>query len=265
VRVNCATLPASLAESELFGHTVGSFTGATRQVAGFVAGANGGTLFLNEIDSLPIEVQAQLLSFLDDRSFNPLGSNTPKRVDVRVVAASNANLNELVCQGRFRRDLYFRLKQFTVHLPPLRERTGDIGMLAEHFLKGACDELGVSKELTSSALDRLDAYDWPGNVRELRNVVRRACRFSATDVIQDSDLEIDGPVELPERQTYKAVVAAAARAYVKQTLASTSGNATEAARRADLPRTELYRLLKRHGINIDEFRRVTFESRNSQL
>jgi PAS domain S-box-containing protein len=175
VKVNCAALPATLIESELFGHERGSFTGATAKRAGRFQLADGGTIFLDEVGELPLELQAKLLRVLQEGEFEPVGSSKTSKVDVRVIAATNRDLEKLVTEGQFREDLYYRLSVFPVTVPPLRERREDIELLANAFLGRSLQKLGLAMEpLTKDAIARLNAYDWPGNVRELQNVIERS-------------------------------------------------------------------------------------------
>lgn len=175
VKVNCAALPATLIESELFGHERGSFTGATAKRVGRFQLADGGTIFLDEVGELPLELQAKLLRVLQEGEFEPVGSSKTSRVDVRVIAATNRDLEKLVAAGQFREDLYYRLSVFPVTVPPLRERLEDIELLANAFLGRSLQKLGRAMEpLSKDAVARLNAYDWPGNVRELQNVIERA-------------------------------------------------------------------------------------------
>lgn len=175
IRVNCAALPASLIESELFGHEKGSFTGATTKRNGRFYLANGGTIFLDEVGELPLELQAKLLRVLQEREFEPVGSSQTIKVDVRVIAATNRDLEKSVAAGQFREDLYYRLNVFPLTVPPLRDRREDIGPLANAFLNRAAEKLGRTIEpFSTDAIARLNAYDWPGNVRELQNVIERS-------------------------------------------------------------------------------------------
>ncbi|MCK6494456.1 MAG: sigma 54-interacting transcriptional regulator, partial [Nitrospira sp.] len=175
VRLNCAALPAGLIESELFGHERGAFTGADRQRVGRFELADGGTLFLDEIGEMPLEAQAKLLRVLQDGLVDRVGGTKPVPVDVRVIAATNADLRAAIAQGRFRSDLYYRLNVFPIHLPPLRERPEDIPSLARHFLRHHAQRLKrVCHDVEAASMERLVQYAWPGNVRELENLVERA-------------------------------------------------------------------------------------------
>jgi transcriptional regulator with GAF, ATPase, and Fis domain len=189
VRVNCAALTPSLVESELFGHEKGAFTGAVQRRLGRFELADGGTLLLDEVGELPLELQPKLLRVLQEQEFERLGGTRPVRVDVRIVSSTNRNLAKAVEEGRFRQDLFFRLAVFTIHVPPLRERPGDCAALAEAFLRQHARRLG--KPLTSiapRAMDRLLAYSWPGNVRELANVIERAAIVSTGAILGEDDL-----------------------------------------------------------------------------
>ncbi|TMA35415.1 MAG: Fis family transcriptional regulator, partial [Deltaproteobacteria bacterium] len=175
VRVNCSAISAGLVESELFGHVRGAFTGATTARMGRFEVADGGTIFLDEIGDLPLEMQVKLLRVLQEREIEPVGSSRTRRVDVRVIAATNRNLEQEVAAGRFRADLYFRLNVVPIVMPPLREREGDIALLAEFFADRFAREFGKRIErIAPESLERLFAYSWPGNVRELSNVIERA-------------------------------------------------------------------------------------------
>jgi transcriptional regulator with GAF, ATPase, and Fis domain len=188
VSVNCAAIPAALVASELFGHEKGAFTGALQRRIGRFELAEGGTIFLDEIGEVPPETQIALLRVLQEREFERVGGNRPIRADIRVIAASNRDLETAVAQGSFRADLYYRLNVFPVHLPPLRERREDIPLLAEHFVRLYARKIGKSiREVRKSSLDLLRFHEWPGNVRELQNVIERAI------IVSDSEaLAIDG-------------------------------------------------------------------------
>ena len=191
---NCAAVPANLLESELFGHKRGSFTGAVVDRAGHFVAADGGTVFLDEIGDMPLEMQSKLLRVLQDGEVRPVGANKTLRVDVRVVAASNKDLPELCRTGGFREDLYFRLAVVTLHLPPLRDRQGDVAHLVSFFLDRFGAEMGRSATLTPAALEALVAYRWPGNVRELENQIQRALALTSGPIdVADLSPAISNP------------------------------------------------------------------------
>src|SRR5207245_4241873 len=192
VAVSCAAIPGTLLESEMFGHERGAFTDAKERRLGKLELAHGGTLYLDEIGDMPVELQTKLLRALQERTIERLGGQDPIRVDVRVLAATNRDLEALMKDGRFREDLYYRLNVVTMSLPPLRERRRDIPLLVEHFLAKYAAELG-ERGVAPEALDRLVGYDWPGNVRELENVVQRAMVMATAGVILPEHLPI-GPV-----------------------------------------------------------------------
>jgi len=175
IKVNCAAIPAALIESELFGHEAGAFTGATRKRDGRFAMAHGGTIFLDEVGELPFDLQSKLLRVLQEGEFEPVGGSQTRKVDVRVLAATNRDLQRFTGEGKSREDLYYRLNVFPVELPPLRERRGDIGVLASAFAEKFAKSMGGPIEpLSADCIRRLEAYRWPGNVRELQNIIERA-------------------------------------------------------------------------------------------
>jgi transcriptional regulator with GAF, ATPase, and Fis domain len=189
VRVNCAALTPSLVESELFGHEKGAFTGAVQRRLGRFELADGGTLLLDEVGELPLELQPKLLRVLQEQEFERLGGTRPVRVDVRIVSSTNRNLAKAVEEGRFRQDLFFRLAVFTIHVPPLRERPADCAALADAFVRQHARHLGKPlKGIAPRAMDRLLAYTWPGNVRELANVIERAAIVSTGTILGEEDL-----------------------------------------------------------------------------
>ena len=194
IPVNCSTIPAELAESTLFGHTAGAFTGAKTSRRGYFELASGGTLFLDEIGDLPLPLQPKLLRVLEDGCITPIGAQAEKQVDVRIIAATNTNLEAKKAAGTFREDLYFRLARFPVAVPPLRERQEDIPLLAEHFMKMFAGEMGIEHpEISSKALAELKAYSFPGNVRELKNIIEYALIKSDSSVIQPEHLHLIQP------------------------------------------------------------------------
>jgi len=185
VKVNCASIPKELFESEFFGHIKGAFTGAYRDRVGRFQLADGGTLFLDEVGEIPIELQGKLLRVLQESEFERVGDDITKSVDVRVVAATNRNLEQLVVDGEFREDLFYRLSVFPIDVPPLRKRGDDVLQLAQHFLQQTCKEFGrKSLQLTKGQAKAIQAYDWPGNVRELKNVIERAVILSKGSILR---------------------------------------------------------------------------------
>lgn len=264
VPVNCGALPADLVENELFGHAAGAYTGATRSSEGLVQEADGGTLFLDEIDSLPLAAQVKLLRFLQEKEYRPVGSQKVRRSDVRVLAASNSDLRRSVEAGRFRADLYYRLNVLWIHLPPLRERTDDLPLLARHFIQRFSTELGErERALSPCALARLAAHDWSGNVRELENVIHRAVVHARGSQIEAGDLEIDtGPPtestppvrsDSPVSESFQVlksrVIAEFERNYLTQLLRTKHGNIAQAAKAAGKNRRAFWELLRKHGLN----------------
>jgi len=199
VRVNCASIPRELFESEFFGHVRGAFTGALRDRAGRFETAEGGTIFLDEVGEIPLDIQNKLLRILQEKRYERVGDDRTRRADVRIVAATNRDLKKAVAAGRFREDLFYRLNVFPTQVPPLRERMDDIPLLAKHFVELSTKELKCAKpRLTKAAVAKLQSYDWPGNVRELRNVIERAV-ILARGAALDFDLPITGQSAAPAR------------------------------------------------------------------
>ena len=199
VRLNCASIPRDLFESELFGHVRGSFTGAVKDRAGRFEAAEGGTILLDEVGEIPLDIQSKLLRVLQEKRYERVGDDRTRRADVRIVAATNRDLKKEVAGGRFREDLYYRLNVFPIQVPPLRERKDDIPLLASRFVELSTRELKCAKpRLTQAAVTRLQNYDWPGNVRELRNVIERATILARGGVLE-FDLPITGPATAPAR------------------------------------------------------------------
>ena len=212
IKVNCAAIPATLIESELFGHEAGAFTGATKKRDGRFAMAHGGTIFLDEVGELPLDLQSKLLRVLQEGEFEPVGSSQTRKVDVRVLAATNRDLQRAIGEGKFREDLYYRLNVFPIELPPLRERRGDIGALAGAFVEKFAKSLGRTIEpLSADCIRRLEAYRWPGNVRELQNIIERA-------VITARDGKLNLDRALPESIGVIAAAAAGGEAAAKRVL-----------------------------------------------
>jgi two-component system response regulator AtoC len=251
VAVNCAAIPEQLLESELFGHSRGAFTGADRARRGLFLEADGGTLFLDEIGELPPPLQAKLLRALQEEEVRPVGESKPRRVDVRVLAATARDLEREVQAGRFREDLFYRLDVLRVRVPPLRDRRQDIPLLVDHFLANFAISLGKpARELTEDALEKLVRYAWPGNVRELENVIERAVILSRGDRIGARDLPANvtapaheapagGAPEFSLREARRACETEA----IGRALAATNGNRTHAARLLGIShRALLYKL-----------------------
>jgi len=256
--VNCAALSPALIESELFGHEKGAFTGADTQRQGAFKAANLGTIFLDEVGELPLELQAKLLRVLENGEVKRVGSTRPFRVNVRVVAATNRNLLAESLQGRFRKDLYYRLSVLPMTLPPLRERRGDIRLLAEHFVR-LFEPQGAEVRFTPAALKKLKEHSWPGNVRELRNVVQRALLVRKgpqldTDVLtfeKVPELAPESPARaphrLPEGMTLQQWLEQRERECIEDVLRSCEFHRGNAARRLGLSRTSLFERMKAWG------------------
>ncbi|MGH7816160.1 MAG: sigma-54-dependent transcriptional regulator, partial [Candidatus Binatia bacterium] len=248
VALNCAALPETLLESELFGHEKGAFTGAVKSTKGLITQAHGGTLFLDEIGDMPLATQSKFLRVLQERQFYPVGSEVAVAVDVRVIVATNKDLEDRVRKGLFRDDLYYRIHVIPIHLPPLRERKEDIVPLVEHFLKKCRRQMKKDvKGLTAEALRKLMLYDWPGNVRELENTIECAVAMTRKDMVGDdyilpektalADPLLYGAHEKPltaneSLRSLKDARDAFERDYLTQVLALTEGNVSQAAKRA---------------------------------
>lgn len=274
VAINCAALPETLLESELFGHEKGAFTGAVRSAKGLFAQAHDGTLFLDEIGDMPLSTQSKLLRALEERQFYPVGSERPVEVNVRVIVATNKDLAEEVQKGSFREDLFYRIHVIPIHLPSLRERKEEIVPLVDHFLKKLARQMKKKVTgLTPAALQRLMLHDWPGNVRELENTVEYAVAMTQQDTITEdyilhtkaapSTVGHSGaknpagqsPVLLQEPlRPLKEARDAFERDYVIQLLSLTEGNVSQAAKRAGKYRADFYDLLKKHKLKVDDFK-----------
>jgi two-component system response regulator AtoC len=256
VAVNCAAIPENLLESELFGHARGAFTGADRARRGLFVEADGGTLFLDEIGELTPPLQAKLLRVLQEEEVRPLGESKPRRVNVRVLAATARDLEQEVQAGRFREDLFYRLNVLRVRVPPLRERRQDIPLLLDHFLASFATSLGKPvRELTDDALEKLVAYAWPGNVRELENVIERAMILVRGDSIGVRDLpaNVTAPAQAPETGGAPEFLLRSARRdaeteAIRRALAATGGNRTHAARLLGISHRALLYKLKEYEI-----------------
>jgi DNA-binding NtrC family response regulator len=253
---DCGAVPRELIESALFGHVKGSFTGAVADRKGAFAEANGGTIFLDEIGELPIDMQPALLRALDKRSVRKVGANVYEKVDVRVVAATNRDLREEVAKKAFREDLYYRLAVIRVHLPPLRERGHDINLLVEHFIKTF--SAGRKLQITAEDMQRLKAYSWPGNVRELRNVIERACVLSKGESLNLDDVlggegaaqpSLGIRTDLPFKEAKGQLVELFEREYIVDLMKRHKMNLSAAAREAQIDRKHLRELIRKYGLD----------------
>jgi DNA-binding NtrC family response regulator len=260
IPVNCGALPDALLESELFGHERGAFTDARERRTGLIAEADRGTLFLDEVEAMSSRAQVVLLRFLQDQMYTPLGGRASARADVRIVVASNSNLEEEVARGRFRRDLWFRMRVLHLALPPLRERAGDVRLLAQLFIDRCCTRYRRGPHrLARQSLAALEAHEWPGNVRELESLILR--EFLLHDTSSD-ELSVEmappdrGVVEpVAEFKRAKALaVAEFERGYLSQLLACTRGNISLAARMSRKDRSALNKLVKKYGLSARQYR-----------
>ena len=243
--VNCANLRDALVENELFGHEKGAYTGAGEKQRGLLELADQGSLFVDEVGEMAPATQAKLLRVLENGTFRRVGGRRELRVDVRVIAATNRNLDEEVMAGRFRRDLFYRLNVVRFHLPPLRERREDISLLADYFLKIKGRSLGVSKTLHEEARKRLLAYDWPGNVRELANLIERALILSSGAAIRTRDIPLTG---LPAGRSDLSSLQEMEKQHIRRVLLHTGGNKTRAAKILDISVRNLYRKIARYRL-----------------
>jgi len=268
VIADCGAMPSALLESELFGHEKGAFTGAIAQKIGRFELANGGTLFLDEIGEIPVEMQVKLLRVLQESEFERVGGIKTIKVDVRLIAATNRDLQREVAGGNFREDLYYRLNVVPIHIPPLRERREDIAMLVDHFVKKFNDRLKKNIEgVDAEGLDRLVGHNWPGNIRELENVLERTILFCEGPRIRASDLPPDvgmtpgsGPIvvgvaeerSIPTDGSLKDIVRAETerveRELIVRALEETGGNVTQAARKLKISRKSLQNKMKEFGL-----------------
>jgi DNA-binding NtrC family response regulator len=264
VVVNCAAIPEALLEDELFGHVRGAFTDATRDREGLLAAAHTGTLFLDEIGELPLVLQGKLLRVLQSQEFRRIGDDQDRRVDVRIVTATNRDLDQLVTRGSFRQDLYYRINVFPMHLPPLRERPEDIVLLVHHFIGKYRDRLGKSIDaIAPDALRRFASYDFPGNIRELENKVHQAMVVASGPMITEADVALPAgrvagvrpDITRPFRELKQAVIDGFEKAYLTELLRAHHGNLAQAARAASMDRKNLWALVVRHGLDREQFKK----------
>ncbi|OPY75229.1 MAG: Transcriptional regulatory protein ZraR [Syntrophorhabdus sp. PtaU1.Bin153] len=262
IPVSCGAIPSELVENELFGHARGAFTGAHAPQPGLIREANGGTLFLDDIDCLPLQAQVKFLRFLQEREYKQLGSTKTNRADLRVVAATNINLENGVKDGKFRQDLFYRLNVIPINLPALRDRKEDIPLLAHHFLAKYSRDFGKEcRGFSPEAVAVLSAHEWSGNVRELENVIERAVVFSEGTVIRPDDIMLRVPraVDLPAssesfRMAKARVVEQFEREYIEGLLKTHRGNITRAAQAAEKNRRAFWELIRKHRIDMDAIR-----------
>ncbi len=253
IAVNCGALPENILESELFGYKKGAFTGAMENRKGLLEAADGGTLFLDEVGNLPINVQKTLLRFLQEQEFRRLGETSPTKVNVRVISATNSDLQADVASGSFREDLYYRLNVINLHLPPLRERRDDIPLLASHFIKQQNSKFGTEfKGMTPEAMEALRNDAWPGNIRQLRNVIEATMAISNGPYIGLPELaqfiETDEIMHIGDQADYSSALERFETDYLVNLLRKHGGNVEDAASEAGMNMATIYRKLKKYGI-----------------
>lgn len=249
VAINCAAIPENLLESELFGYEKGAFTGAAKQTIGKIEVANGGTLFLDEIGDLPMELQAKLLRFLQERVIERVGGRREIPIDVRIICATHQNLPSQIKDGRFREDLYYRISEVTISIPPVKERDGDALVLARAFLnKFSEDQNRTIRGFDKDAISAIEAYEWPGNVREIESRVKRAIIMADSAYVTAEDMELDPSHDQSLPLNLKQVRESAERSAVTRALNYTSENISEAAKMLGITRPTLYSLLEKYGM-----------------
>jgi len=256
IPVDCGSLVPTLIESELFGHVKGAFTGANQPKDGLLAIAEGGTVFFDEIGELPLDLQAKLLRAIQEKEIRPVGSTKQLPINVRILAATNRDLEQAVAQGSFRRDLFFRLNVLSLRIPPLRERRQDIPLLAGHILERVCHESGLEQTLSDDALKAMLAYDWPGNVRELENCLERACALTSGPMIHVSDLpsvihSARGlPISAGDMSSRIMPMSELERNTILNTISQLNGDKLLAAKMLGIGKTTLYRKLKEYSVQL---------------
>lgn len=268
ITVNCSAIPENLFESELFGHTRGAFTGAQNERIGLFEAADGGAIFLDEIGDMPLHAQVKLLRVLQNKEIRPLGSNKTKHVDVRIIAATNRDLQQEIAEKRFREDLYYRLNVITMQISPLRDRKEDIEDLANYFIQiyqGSGEKFTLSKE----ALYKLQEYDWPGNIRELENVIQRALCFTSAGILQPEDIQINGSANSlnaisataagentsayrDDYESFRQRQLAQERDFLIEKIRECNGSVRRAAEKLGMLRTALYNRLNHLGVNVKD-------------
>jgi len=250
VAINCAAIPENLLEAELFGYEKGAFTGAIKMTEGKIELAEGGTLFLDEVGDIPLPLQVKLLRFIQERIIERIGGRKTIPVDVRIVCATHQDLDAMIADGRFREDLYYRLAEIVVRIPPLAERHGDVTLLANHFLKKFSKMNPQVKGFQPDAIAALNNWTWPGNVRELENRIKRAVIMSDGKMISAADLDLDGDEEAELMLNLKTARELADRKAIRMALARTDNNISNAAKLLGISRPTLYDLLKSYNIQV---------------
>lgn len=252
VAINCAAIPENLLEAELFGYEKGAFTGAVKTNEGKIELAAGGTLFLDEVGDIPLPLQVKLLRFLQERVVERIGGRRPIAVDTRIVCATHQNLEQMIADGRFREDLYYRLAEIVVRIPTLAERPGDAGLLARHFLRKFAPSMNPAvKGLAPDALAAIDRWSWPGNVRELENRMKRAVIMADGKLISAADLDLGNHADNDDEKdmiNLKAIRDMADQRAIRRAIARTEGNISNAAKLLGISRPTLYDLIKQHGL-----------------
>jgi two-component system NtrC family response regulator len=249
VAINCAAIPENLLESELFGYEKGAFTGAAKQTKGKIEYADGGTFFLDEVGDLPMSLQAKLLRFLQERTIERLGGRTEIPVDIRVLCATHQDLEQLIAEGRFREDLYYRISEISVNIPPLRERNGDAVVLARALLaKYAGRHNKDVRSFSADALDAIGSYSWPGNIRELENKLNRAVVMADNKQVTAEDLELEDVEARSLPFNLKEVREAAESEVIRRAINYAGGNISKTADLLGVTRPTLYTLMNKYGI-----------------
>jgi two-component system, NtrC family, response regulator len=253
VAVNCAAIPETLLESELFGYEKGAFTGASQQTIGKIEYAHNGTFFLDEIGDLPFSLQSKLLRFLQERTIERIGGRREIPVNVRIICATHQNLQALINEGKFRLDLYYRISEITINIPPLREREGDAITIASAFLRRFCELNNKKiKSFSKEAAKAIETYSWPGNIRELENKIKRAVIMTDDTNITFDDLELEENINISMPFNLKEVREAAETLAIKRALAHSNNNISNTARLLGVTRPTLYTLFEKYGIQIYE-------------
>jgi two-component system NtrC family response regulator len=254
VGINCAAIPDTLLEAELFGYEKGAFTGAVRRTPGKLEVADGGTVFLDEIGEMPALLQAKLLRVLQERTVERIGGRTPIALDLRIICATNRKLETLIGAGNFRDDLYYRISEVTIRVPPLRERQGDSLLLAQFLLQQISERFGKpTRGLAPDAIRAIQAHGWPGNVRELENRIKGAVIMAEGAVVSARDLDLQDPGDDPEYLNLRVARQRAEVQAVRQSLAVTKGNLSRAAELLGVTRPTLYDLLEKYAIDTGQF------------